>query len=221
MAIMDEIKAAPEIVALMNAEVLSYTTQVVAGTNYNISLKHDAGTSEVKVFKALPHTGEAAKVISITHAIQTGAAVKMALEQDPNFHLNKLLNRESAFPGESGSLMHPKQHFDGQKFEPGSKSAERLASCKVLVVGAGGLGCELLKDLALNGFKDLTVVDADIIDITNLNRQFLFRMKDVGSSKSQGEMLEFRKKHFPPSIVYSLRYVQTTTHNTYNGQCVY
>ena len=78
MAIMDESKAAPEIVALTNVEVLSYTTQVVAGTNYNISLKHDAGTSDVKVFKALPHKGDAAKVISITHAIQTGAAVKMA-----------------------------------------------------------------------------------------------------------------------------------------------
>ena len=110
----------------------------------------------------------------------------MALEQDPNFHLNKLLKRASAFPGESGTLMHPQQLFDGQKFEPGKTSVEKVAKCKVLVVGAGGLGCELLKDLALNGFKDLTVVDADIIDITNLNRQFLFRMKDVGHSKSQG-----------------------------------
>ena len=75
MAIMDEIKAAPEIVALTNVEVLSYSTQVVAGTNYIISLKHAAGTSDVKVFKALPHTGEAAKVVSITHAFQAGAAV--------------------------------------------------------------------------------------------------------------------------------------------------
>merc|ERR1719182_232405 len=128
------------------------------------------------------------------------AKADAAFGQDPNFHLNKLLNRESAFPGESGSLMHPKQHFDGQKFEPGSKSADRLASCKVLVVGAGGLGCELLKDLALNGFKDLTVVDADIIDITNLNRQFLFRMKDVGSSKSQAASA-FIKRRCPDMTI--------------------
>lgn len=63
--------------------------------------------------------------------------------------------------------------------------ADRVRTSKVLVVGAGGIGCELLKTMALSGFSEVHIIDLDTIDVSNLNRQFLFRKQHVGMSKSE------------------------------------
>lgn len=52
------------------------------------------------------------------------------------------------------------------------------------MVGAGGIGCELLKNLVLTGFGEVHIVDLDTIDLSNLNRQFLFRHEHIKKSKA-------------------------------------
>jgi ubiquitin-like 1-activating enzyme E1 B len=92
----------------------------------------------------------------------------------------------------------------------GPELYSRLRNTRVLLVGAGGIGCELrmcvsfcnkfiaaelyffsrkrklstVKNIVLTGFGDITLLDLDTIDLSNLNRQFLFRKKDVKQSKA-------------------------------------
>lgn len=62
---------------------------------------------------------------------------------------------------------------------------ERLAGSKVLVVGAGALGNELIKNLALLGVGNVLVVDLDFIENSNLSRSVLFRTADNGKPKAE------------------------------------
>lgn len=91
---------------------------------------------------------------------------------DTRIHLKRILQRRSPFAESSG----------GQSDEI---IDYLLNQCKILVIGAGGLGCELLKNLALMGVRDIEVIDMDTIELSNLNRQFLFRTHDIGKFKAK------------------------------------
>jgi len=67
--------------------------------------------------------------------------------------------------------------------ELGPVAQERFAAAHALVVGAGGLGNPAAQFLASAGVGTLTLVDADTVDITNLQRQILFATSDVGVPK--------------------------------------
>src|SRR5438270_12522375 len=62
---------------------------------------------------------------------------------------------------------------------------EKIASCRLLVIGAGALGNEILKNAALLGFSQVVVVDMDQIEESNLSRAVLFRSEDVGGFKAE------------------------------------
>lgn len=67
--------------------------------------------------------------------------------------------------------------------EIGVDGQERLRASRVLVVGAGGLGCPAALYLAVSGVGRLTLADADSVDLTNLQRQILYRQESVGARK--------------------------------------
>lgn len=69
--------------------------------------------------------------------------------------------------------------------EVGLSGQKKLMAAKVLVVGAGGLGCPALQYLAAAGVGTLGIVDFDLVTLTNLHRQILFDQNDLGKNKAQ------------------------------------
>ena len=65
----------------------------------------------------------------------------------------------------------------------GLSGQQKISSSKILIVGAGGLGCPLLLYLANTGVGNIGIVDNDKIEESNLNRQILFMPKDIGKYK--------------------------------------
>ncbi|HSA70298.1 MAG TPA: molybdopterin-synthase adenylyltransferase MoeB [Burkholderiales bacterium] len=67
--------------------------------------------------------------------------------------------------------------------EFGIEGQERLRAASALIVGAGGLGCPAALYLAASGIGRLTIADGDKVDLTNLQRQILYRAESVGAVK--------------------------------------
>lgn len=68
--------------------------------------------------------------------------------------------------------------------EFGETAQQKLLNAKVLVIGAGGLGCPALQYLAAAGVGSIGIIDFDVVTITNLHRQILFSTNDIGKQKA-------------------------------------
>ena len=86
--------------------------------------------------------------------------------------------------------------------EVGSEGQQRLTNSRVLVIGAGGLGCPVLLYLAGAGVGTIGIVDDDIVDLSNLHRQVLYGIADVGHLKVLAARL--RIQQLDPNIIVNI-----------------
>ncbi|HET7118402.1 MAG TPA: molybdopterin-synthase adenylyltransferase MoeB [Hanamia sp.] len=95
--------------------------------------------------------------------------------------------------------------------EFGTVAQEKLFQAKVLVVGAGGLGCPALQYLAAAGVGTIGIVDFDSVELTNLQRQTLYSVEDIGKPKAQ--TAADKLKVFNPDIVFHIYNIQLDSKN--------
>lgn len=81
----------------------------------------------------------------------------------------------------------PDEYYARQMVLPevGLNGQARLAQARVVVVGAGGLSCGALPYLAAAGCGHITIVDSDSVEVSNLHRQTLFTVNDLGAAKAE------------------------------------
>lgn len=112
--------------------------------------------------------------------------------------------------------------YDRQIAVFGRSFQSKIGSLKYFVVGAGAIGCELLKNFAMigvgaeNGY--VTVTDMDLIEKSNLNRQFLFRPSDVQRSKSSTAARVIREMNPDMRIIAHENRVCPETEKIYNDE---
>ncbi len=95
--------------------------------------------------------------------------------------------------------------------EIGQEGQDRLWKAKVVVVGAGGLGCAALQYLTAAGVGNLGIVDEDFVSESNLHRQVLYIMEDIGFPKAYRATLRLNRLN--PGIKINPYFLRLTTDN--------
>ena len=98
--------------------------------------------------------------------------------------------------------------------EIGSEGQLKLKAAKVLVIGAGGLGCPVLQYLTAAGVGTIGVVDGDTVDQSNLQRQILYTIEDIGKPKVQCAVDRLSKLN--PFVEFKIHNIFLNTDNVIN-----
>jgi len=106
------------------------------------------------------------------------------------------LNRTTMTPRERAQRYQRQLVLDAW----GEESQRKLEAASVLVVGAGGLGCPAMVYLAAAGVGRLGIVDDDTVSLSNLHRQILFTVEDIGRPKA--ETAAMRLNRMNPHVEY-------------------
>ena len=102
----------------------------------------------------------------------------------------------------------------------GNEIQKKLENLNIFIIGAGANGCEFLKNFSLMGIScskgKITVTDNDLIEVSNLNRQFLYRKENIGNFKSKIACENAKKFNPNANVDYLQLMVSENTENIFN-----
>ncbi|MGY5351952.1 molybdopterin-synthase adenylyltransferase MoeB [Wenyingzhuangia sp. IMCC45533] len=98
--------------------------------------------------------------------------------------------------------------------EVGLEGQEKIKAARILVIGAGGLGCPILQYLTAAGIGTIGVVDGDTVEVTNLQRQILFTVDDIGKSKARSATSSLKKLN--PYVIFNVHHFFLNADNALN-----
>jgi len=103
-----------------------------------------------------------------------------------------------------GAVVLRAGHFDADKFERSKRigwfNFDLIRKEKVLVVGAGALGNEVIKNLVLSGYRHISLVDMDFVVYSNLNRCVFFSEEDSRKKRSKAVVVARKAKLLDPNV---------------------
>lgn len=172
-------------------------------------------TSDIHKFKITPPPGTLADWF-VRDCAPGSAVPGVSTQVVTNGDLGRALERlgavlsDTEFDHERLSIERSRQaaYFAHIGLSPTSVAA-RLAASKVLLLGAGGLGSVVLQHLVGAGVGRISIVDDDVVEKSNLERQFIYTLDAVGTSKS-GAAVEFVRRRTHASEVVGL---ERSVHN--------
>ncbi|KAG0169689.1 SPS-sensor component ptr3 [Apophysomyces sp. BC1034] len=176
---------------------------------------------------AFQSSGEVSPMVAVFGGLGAQEVLKAVSGKFNPIHQHMYLDALEALPTSvqlTEELCAPiGSRYDGQIAVFGREFQEKIANTNEFLVGAGAIGCEMLKNWAMMGLGAgangrLIITDMDTIEKSNLNRQFLFRPSDVGNLKSETAAAAVSKMN--PDLVGKISVHQDRvgpeTENVYN-----
>lgn len=127
---------------------------------------------------------------------------------------NEIKNQTSAF----GKNYKSNSKYEGIINVFGKELFQKIQNTRPFIIGAGAIGCELVKNLGIFGVKDIVLTDMDYIEKSNLSRQFLFNDDDIHKSKAKVAATKIKEMNSDTNVsVYDLK-VCLQTENIFNKE---